>query len=531
MTPYQQLRAGLDIQNGNRDSILARIDLLNELGISDPMADLLRANVYDDAGKKRASEHYYKRSYEGWTDPPEDWDAYLASAYGLSTLRMLRGELEGALTVLTEALDKESALNGSESLRRSALLSTLAQCQQGLNRPEQLLEAQMESYDILLKHRGEPGTDVNIIISTCNIAEYYLDGNDLANARIWTDRLEKEMKDYAPHAEPQLYKEYMGALLLNKVVLLQKTGQQKRAALLFDSIPREDLMFNFSIGKVADYLMSAGRYGEAADWLALLEDNVYSDDGAKMNLDNIATRLTPRYFATLKAGRTQEALAISTQICEAIDSALVWERTNLATELAIAYETAHKEQLWQEKMTQVKTLKIVILGLILLLTVVAVALREIISVHRMLGRKNQDLYETTRQLSDREEADFRTLQEEPEERLNARQKLFRRICVLMREQAPYTDCTLKREDLARMLATNYNNVAEAIRECTGGQSLGEYLDGLRLKHAARLLASQDDPIGLITEMSGFQSRAHFNTLFREKYKMTPSEYRKVVHEL
>jgi AraC-like DNA-binding protein len=47
-----------------------------------------------------------------------------------------------------------------------------------------------------------------------------------------------------------------------------------------------------------------------------------------------------------------------------------------------------------------------------------------------------------------------------------------------------------------------------------------------LRHAAQLLAETDHSIGLIIEMSGFVTRSHFNTLFRERFKMTPSEYRK-----
>ncbi len=39
-----------------------------------------------------------------------------------------------------------------------------------------------------------------------------------------------------------------------------------------------------------------------------------------------------------------------------------------------------------------------------------------------------------------------------------------------------------------------------------------------------MLAHTDEPIGLIVEMSGFKSRSHFNTLFRERFKLTPSEY-------
>ena len=105
-------------------------------------------------------------------------------------------------------------------------------------------------------------------------------------------------------------------------------------------------------------------------------------------------------------------------------------------------------------------------------------------------------------------------------------QLFRRICTLMDEQQPYTDGNLKREDLARLLGTNYNYVAAAIRNSADGATVGEFLDEYRLRHAARLLASTDESIGIIADMSGFQSRSKFNTLFRDRFKLTPSEFRK-----
>jgi AraC-like DNA-binding protein len=100
----------------------------------------------------------------------------------------------------------------------------------------------------------------------------------------------------------------------------------------------------------------------------------------------------------------------------------------------------------------------------------------------------------------------------------------------MKEEHLYTNSDLRREDLAQMLGTNFIYLADAIRECTGGQTLSDFLDEYRVRHAALLLANTEDPIGLVTEMSGFASRSHFNSLFREKYKMTPSEYRKVAKE-
>ena len=89
---------------------------------------------------------------------------------------------------------------------------------------------------------------------------------------------------------------------------------------------------------------------------------------------------------------------------------------------------------------------------------------------------------------------------------------------------------LSRDSLAQMLATNYNAVAAAIRECADGQTIGDFLDDWRIRHAAQLVATTNDPVGLIVEQSGFSSRSHFNSLFREKFKMTPSEYRNIAKE-
>ena len=71
----------------------------------------------------------------------------------------------------------------------------------------------------------------------------------------------------------------------------------------------------------------AGRNAEIAELYDLLDSTYYSNDGAKMNFDNICYRLTPRYMANLKAGRIDDALKIGSEICEAIDSAVVWQRT------------------------------------------------------------------------------------------------------------------------------------------------------------------------------------------------------------
>ena len=67
-------------------------------------------------------------------------------------------------------------------------------------------------------------------------------------------------------------------------------------------------------------------------------------------------------------------------------------------------------------------------------------------------------------------------------------------------------------------------------EFADGITIGDFLDDWRIRHAATLLRDSDEPVGIVAEMSGFRSRSHFNTLFRDKFKLTPSEYSRVAKE-
>ena len=54
----------------------------------------------------------------------------------------------------------------------------------------------------------------------------------------------------------------------------------------------------------------------------------------------------------------------------------------------------------------------------------------------------------------------------------------------------------------------------------------EYVNELRINHAARLLADTDEPIASISYRLNFQSLSRFYHLFRKQYACTPAEYRR-----
>ena len=145
----------------------------------------------------------------------------------------------------------------------------------------------------------------------------------------------------------------------------------------------------------------------------------------------------------------------------------------------------------------------------------------------MLLEKNRRLLTEIEQREREEQQAIVQLKAEPQENLSANQQLFCRICDLMESSDHiYTDSTLDRSRLAQLLGTNEHYVTDAISTCSDGKSVNGFLNEYRLRHATHLLATTNDSVALIAELSGF-SRSSFFRIFSDAYGMSPSDYRKV----
>ena len=136
--------------------------------------------------------------------------------------------------------------------------------------------------------------------------------------------------------------------------------------------------------------------------------------------------------------------------------------------------------------------------------------------------KNRHLYKQIKQRELAEE--IREKSVESGDNLTQNQQIYNRLCELMQDPEVYTDADANHETLARLVGTNYKYVYDALRECAG-LTPADFINRNRIRHAAHLLTTTDEPIGLITEQCGFTNRSTFTRLFREHYSMTPSEYR------
>lgn len=146
--------------------------------------------------------------------------------------------------------------------------------------------------------------------------------------------------------------------------------------------------------------------------------------------------------------------------------------------------------------------------------------------NRLTLRKNKMLVEKVERLAISHDAiqELQRLQGLQQAESKERE-LYERLEAMMRERHPYLDAKLNRESLARELGTNSTYLANAIKACRPGVTVGKYIMEWRVAYAVNLLRTCRLQMGEIAVKSGFVTRATMNRAFNECYGMSPTEYR------
>ncbi len=506
---------------GNTSKNSAKIDTVIE-------ANYRKAYYYDfNTHHKKLAEVYYKKVYDALKDDPDkNRILYTRAGYSLAALKSMRMDFEGSMIIALEMYKTMEANDSFKLAQREAILSLIAANQTELNQNTEAERTYLKCYDILKSLYGGPENNgMDFVIHGTNVIELYYQMEQYDKMTDWIARTESALKTYEQYGDSALIHEYKGHMALWRAILLQNTGRQHEAASVYNAIPRSCFVNQFVVSTAITYLQDAGRNAEIAELYDLMDSTYLSNDGAKMNFDNISYRLAPRYMANLKAGRTDDALKIGTQICEAIDSAVIWQRKDEAAELAVIYQTHEKDLELEESKAETRIHRILLVGALLICMLIGYLLWRSHRYNRILASKNRKLFAEIEHNRQEQQQEIAQLQAAPVEELSTEQQLYRRICTLMDEEKPYTDETLNRDALAQMLGTNAKYVEQAIRQCSKGETVSDFINRYRLEHVARLLKNTNDPIAIIGEISGIPSRATLGRLFRIAYGMTPSEYR------
>ena len=478
------------------------------------------------------AELYYKKSFETLKDEPSQaWDIYAEAGYRYACMLCQRGDMEGALAVVDEILDKAEGQKDFPTTDRTGLLSLMAQCQLHLAMPEAAKQTFTKAYENELTVLGGKGKgDFNLAMMCSNIFYSLFEIGEYDEAEKWLGHYEREILacEKLGIGDSVLIEEHKGTLALYKARYLQATGRTGEAAAVYASIPHSQISMPANILEATGYLMDAGRYDEAAYWYDQLDSTFLTTIEIKPTFDNIATYLSPRYSAYRKAKRTDEALVMADSINAAIDSALVHQKKSDAAELAVIYQTHEKDMQLASQRFTISLHRLFAIVLVIILLLIAWLLWRSHIYNKVLSEKNRHLLTEIEKQERKEQQAIERLNAEPEEGLTASQQLYRRLCTIMSEQQPYTNEALNRDTLAQLLGTNAKYVEQAIRECSDGETVGDFITRHRLEHVTHLLKTTGNPIGLIGELSGIPNRATLARLFRNAYGMTCSEYRQTV---
>lgn len=102
------------------------------------------------------------------------------------------------------------------------------------------------------------------------------------------------------------------------------------------------------------------------------------------------------------------------------------------------------------------------------------------------------------------------------------EKFIKKLIVLIEENMDRADLDV--EQLSVMLGISRTGLYSRVKQLIG-VGVKEFVNSVRIKKAASLLAETDYTIGEIAEMVGFSNQRYFSTVFKGETEMTPTEYR------
>ena len=487
--------------------------------------NMMRGYVYNTGMQNRKQGRHYMRLVLDREGIDKTSDVYLSTLDGYTTICMSEGKSEETLNAALEGIELARQLGFK---RQEASFYATAGSAMELQRPGSG-EAYLRKAINIIKSLDDAGAQpkasyyMSLLAQRLGENKKYAEGAQVCRERLaFIDEMEqKGIKMPAGYYEKQRGGAY--CVLACCEAELGNMDEARRAAENYEKTAYA--MTPTGQFNILPYYVKTGNKARVEQLSERREDFMRQQgDTISMLYRTLFINKANLYKAL---GDYRQAFEATTRASIIQDSITARERDSKAEEYEVKFKTQEAEMALKEKEAQGRIHLILIIALATILVLGGLALWRIIKDKRCLNERNRDLYKTIQQMLDKEKEAEQTLEETPTTALSASQQLYQSIVKLMKEQKPYTSSNMNRDSLAQMMNTNYNLLANAIRECANGQSIGDFIEDWRLRHAAQLLAETDKSIGLVMEESGFASRSHFNTLFRERFKMTPSVYRKV----
>jgi len=338
-------------KNHEYQQLLELADELQQSGqITDIQADYWRGYSYSRQRMIRLSEKYWRRAVDAKIHDDEGLTFYAKSANRLAGSLLLKGEYEATMEVAVPAIETLTQANYQNNSDYAYLLTTIGSCMLKFGNDNEAADYFRQAYDMfsrVLKANPSRENFTTAIAGVITITENYLHQDRFQQAQDWTRKF-RELLDYyqsRPNPDSALMDKQLTRLYIYQASAMEGLGNHNDARKVYN----EALKLNYiqtNEGKLEaiNYLMSAGRWSEAADNFEVLDKQLQRYDISDYLMDIIQQYLLPKYRANAEAHRDNVANAVSRKICDQLDSAIILMQKDAAMELAILYNTQQKEK-------------------------------------------------------------------------------------------------------------------------------------------------------------------------------------------
>ncbi len=508
------------------EQVLARVDSAERAGVfSETTANLIRSNVYGQMGKTQLAIFYGEQINH--TQLRSEGVNYYSAILNLSSLLSKSGEWGKALHLADELIAdvEKGGMDEQAALRiKSRALTIKGDCEKDMGHMEEAERYYLEGIDLMMGVTQPKDYWIidALFMAVLETTEFYLEWETPKKALPLLAKGDTTLARMArcPEMPERVLNIRSNNLTINQALNYAANGFYDKARVLYEKHRQASNLTPYDLVAEARYLTIIGLYDEAIR-LFRKTDSLYIARGSSINNAYINNYMMSQYKALKKAGRTDEAMAYADRMRHLSDSIHLQERKMDMEQQEVIRE---KEAEITSRRHSLAIHRIILFSAIVIILLVGYLLVRAWKYNRALEEKNRSLYQEIQQREKAEADEREALQERPAETLSQSELLYRRLCELMSNPDVYTNPDTNQDTLATLAGTNRTYVYDALRECAGVTPI-DFINGYRLRYAARLLATTPDSVSLIAELCGL-SRRTFYRLFDEAYSMSPSDYRK-----
>ncbi|SHE79685.1 helix-turn-helix domain-containing protein [Dysgonomonas macrotermitis] len=249
---------------------------------------------------------------------------------------------------------------------------------------------------------------------------------------------------------------------------------------------------------------------------------------------------TPKWEALIleKQGKYKEANLALKELLHLTDSI---NKAHTAKEISSLWAIFEVDKAQQAKENSEQRVKIIAVSTSTIIFLAIILIIYFVVTNKKLKRKNMLLFKQQKEMLSPipvivnrhaeliPERDSEISQKEGQQQ-NTEQTLYSRIIEFLKTTKQYTDPDISRDSLAKELGTNRQYIIGAISD-NANMSFNEFINSFRIDYARNLLLNEEDI--LIKEVyteAGFKNRNTFSQLFKERFGMSPSEFRDCADE-